>query len=86
MIISLDMLKNKKRYSFYYLSHITRTEELRNAKFLENDLISKSNHFQDIIFEKNHYDAPPSRSSDRLVVIHTPQFQAGVRRSVIEVP
>ena len=60
--------------------------ESRNAKFLENDLIGGSDQFQDITSEKDHYKAQPSDSSDRLIVIHTPQVQTGVRRPIIEVP
>ena len=30
--------------------------ESRNAKFLENDLISGSDQFQDIVSEKDHYE------------------------------
>ena len=54
--------------------------ESRNAKFLENDLISGSDQFQDIVFEKDHYEGQPSGSSDRLIVIHTPQVQPSVRQ------
>ena len=60
--------------------------ESRNTKFLENDLISGSDQFQDIAFEKDHYEAQPSSSNDRLIVIHTPQVQTGVRQPMIENP
>ena len=61
--------------------------ESRNAKFLENDLISESDWFQDIVFERDHIDAPPFTSSDRLIVIHnTPQVQTGDGQPIIEVP
>ena len=53
--------------------------ESRNAKFLENDLISGSDQFQDIVSEKDHYEGQPFGSSDRLIVIHTPQVQPSVR-------
>ena len=60
--------------------------ELRNTKFLENDLISGSNWFQDIVSEKYHIDAQPSTSSDRLIVIYnTLQVQPGDRQPIIEV-
>ena len=61
--------------------------ESRNAKFLKNDLISGSDRFQDILSEKDHIDAQPSTSSDRLIVIHNaPQVQTGDRQPIIEVP
>ena len=44
----------------------------RNAKFLENDLISGSDQFKDITYDKDHYEVEPFTSSDRLFVIHTP--------------
>jgi len=49
--------EKSKGYRFYCLSHSTRIVESRNAKFLENDLISGSDQFQDIAFEKDHYEA-----------------------------
>jgi len=58
--------------------------ESRNARFLENDLISGSDQFQDISFEKDYYEAQPFSSSERLIVIHTPQVQTGVRQPMIE--
>lgn len=79
--------ENSKGYRFYCPSHSTRIVESRNAKFLENDLISGSNQFQDTGTDKSQIDAEPSTSSDRLIVIQsTPQDQMGIRQSVIEVP
>ena len=61
--------------------------ESRNAKFLENDLISGSDWFQNIVSEKDHIDVQPSTSSDRLIVIHNaPRVQMGDRQPIIEVP
>jgi len=60
--------------------------ESRNAKFLENDLISGSDQFQNISSEMDHYEAKPSGTGNRLVVIPTPQVKMGVRQPVIEVP
>ncbi|WVZ08825.1 hypothetical protein V8G54_022171 [Vigna mungo] len=60
--------EKSKGYRFYCLSHNTRIVESRNARFLENDLVSGTQ---------------PSSLSDRLVVIHTPQTQMGVR-TIIE--
>nr|KYP40525.1 hypothetical protein KK1_038124 [Cajanus cajan] len=48
--------KKSKGYEFYCLSRNTRIVESRNAKFLENDLISGSDLIQDIGFEKDHYE------------------------------
>ena len=60
--------------------------ESRNAKFLENDLISGSDKFQDIVYEKDHYEGQPFGSSDRVIVIHTPQVQPSVRHPIPQVP
>jgi len=78
--------EKSKGYRFYCPSHNARIMESRNAKFLENDLISGSDWFQYIAFKKDHYEAQPSISSDRLVVIHVPQVQVGVRQPIVEVP
>ena len=79
--------ERSKGYRFYCPSHSTRIVESRNAKFLENDLISGSDHSQNIVSGKDHVDAQPSCSSDRLIVIHnTPQVPTGVRQTIIEVP
>ena len=60
--------------------------ESRITKFLENDLISGSDQFQDIVYEKDHYEGQPFGSSDRLIVIHTLQVQPSVRQPFPEVP
>ena len=60
--------------------------ESRNAKFLENDLISGSDKFQYIVYEKDHYEDQSSGSSDRLISIHTPQVQPSVRQPFLGVP
>ena len=41
-----------KWYRFYYPSHNTRIVESRNAKFLENDLISESIDFRTLFMKK----------------------------------
>jgi len=82
----IGYVEKSKGYRFYCPSHSTRIVESRNAKFLENDLISGSDQFQDIAFEKDHYEAQPSSLSDKLVFIHTPQVQKGVRQPMIENP
>jgi len=53
----VEYAENSKGYGFYCPSHITRIVESRNAKFLENDLISGSNQFQDIGSNKSQIDA-----------------------------
>jgi len=49
--------------------------ESRNDKFLENDLISGSDQLRDLGSEIDYRESQPSTSSERLVVIHTPQVQ-----------
>jgi hypothetical protein len=61
--------------------------ESRNAKFLENVLISGRNQFQDISSDKGNIDVEPSTSSDQLIVVHsTPQVQTSIKQLIIEVP
>lgn len=75
--------EKSKGYKFYCPSHSTRIVESRNAKFLENDLISGSDQFQDT----DPIRDLPSTSSERLVVIHNaPQVQSGTRQQVNEEP
>ena len=71
--------EKSKGYRFYYSSHNTRIVESRNAKFLEDDLISGSDQLQDSVSEKNYLEAQPYSLSDRVIAIHTPQVQMGVR-------
>jgi transposase InsO family protein len=72
---------------FYCPSHITRIVESRNAKFLENDLISESDQTRNIVSENDHSESQPSTSSDRLIIVYnTPQVQTGVEQPIIEVP
>ncbi|KAL4302401.1 hypothetical protein GQ457_10G005890 [Hibiscus cannabinus] len=71
-----------KGYRFYCPSHSTRIVESRNAKFLENDLISGRDLSQNYIPVDQ-----PSTSSERLVIIYnTPQAQTGVEQPINEVP
>ena len=48
--------ERSKGYRFYCPSHNTKIVESRNEKFLENDLINRSDQFQDIVYEKDHYE------------------------------
>ena len=53
--------------------------ESRNAKFLENNLISGSDQIRNVVSEKDQSESQISTSSERLVIIHsTPQVQTGV--------
>ena len=78
--------ERSKGYRFYFPSQSSRIVKSRNDKFLENDLISGSDQFQDIFYEKDHYEGQPSGSSDRLIAIHTPQVQSSVRQLFYDVP
>ena len=79
--------ERSKGYRFYCLSHSTRIVESRNAKFLENDLISGSDQTRNIVPENDHSESQPSTSSDRLVIVYnTPQVSTGVELPIIEVP
>ena len=78
--------ERSKGYKFYCPSHHTRIVESRNAKFLENDLISGRDQFQNIVSEKDHSDIQPFTSdSDVIVIYNTPQDQTGVEQPIIEV-
>ncbi|KAA8532494.1 hypothetical protein F0562_032527 [Nyssa sinensis] len=77
------------RYTEYGQAHgpFARIVESRNAKFLENDLISGKDHSRNTFFENDHSDNQPSTSSNRLIVVHnTPSVQIGVEQPIIEVP
>ena len=63
--------ERSKGYRFYCPHHITRIVESRNAKFIENDLISGSDQLGDLGFEIDYIECQPSTSTERLVVIHT---------------
>ena len=79
--------ERSKGYRFYCPSHNTRIVESRNAKFLENDLISGSDKIRNIVSENDHSESQSSTSGDRLVIVYsTPQVQIGVEQPIIEVP
>ena len=79
--------ERSKGYRFYCPSRSTRIVESRNAKFLENDLISRSDQTRNIVSEKDHSESHPSTSSDRLAIVYsTPQVQTGVEQPIVEVP
>lgn len=77
-------VKRSKCYLFSCPLHNTIFAELRNVKFLENDLISVSAQSMKLISEKDHSDAPSS--SERWVIVHnTPQVQMGDEQPIIEI-
>jgi hypothetical protein len=79
--------ERSKGYRFYCPCHITRIVESRNAKFLENDLISEIDQTRNIVSENDHSESQPSSSSDKLnIVYNTPQVQTDVEQPIIEVP
>ena len=79
--------ETSKGYRFYCPSHSTRIVESRNAKFLENDMISGRDQFRDLIPIHDHIETQPSTSYDRLVIVHnTPQVPISVEQPIIEVP
>ena len=79
--------KTSNGYRFYCPSHSTRIVESRNAKFLENDMISGRDRFRDLIPVHDHIETQPSTSYERLVIVHhTPQVPISVEQPIIEVP
>ena len=78
--------ERSKGYRFYCPSHSTRIVESRNAKFLENDLISGSNQTKNIVSGNDYSESQPSTSSDRLIIVHnTPQVQIEDEQPIFEV-
>jgi len=57
--------ERSKGYRFYCLYHITRIVESRNAKFLENDLINRSEQLRDLGSKIEYIESQPSTSSER---------------------
>ena len=83
----ISYAKTSKGYRFYCPSHSTRIVESRNAKFLENDMISRRDRFRDLIPIHDHIETQPSTSYDRLVIVNnTPQVPISVEQPIIEVP
>ncbi|CAL9121826.1 unnamed protein product [Musa textilis] len=79
--------EKSKGYRFYYPSHTTRIVELRNTKFLEDDMISGSDQFRNIVSAYDYIESQPSTSSERLVIVHnTPQVKTGVEQLIIKIP
>ena len=83
----ISYAKTSKGYRFYCPSHSTRIVESRNAKLLENDMISGRDRFRDLIPIHDHIETQPSTSYERLVIVHhTPQVPISVEQPIIEVP
>ena len=78
--------EKSKGYRFYCPCHTTRIVELRNVKFLENDLVSESGQFHDTLFERDHNQGQDPGPSHRLIVIRTHEVETGIRQPTIEVP
>ena len=71
--------EKSKGYRFYCPSHTIRIVESRNAKFLENDLVSGSGQFHDTLSERDHYQGQDPSPSHRLIFIHTHEVEMGIR-------
>ncbi|CAL9086641.1 unnamed protein product, partial [Musa textilis] len=52
--------EKSKGYRFYCPSHTTRIVESRNVKFLEDDMISGSDQFRNIVSAHDHIESQPS--------------------------
>jgi len=78
--------KMSKGYRFYCPYHSTRIVESRNAKFFENDLISRSDQLRDLGFEIDYIEFQPFTSSEILVLIHTPQVQRDDEQHMTDTP
>ena len=83
----IGYVETSKGYRFYCPSHSTRIVESRNAKFLENFMISGRDRFRDLIPIHDHRETQPYMSYDRLVIVHnTPQVPISVEQPIIKVP
>jgi len=78
--------ERSKGYRFYYPYHITRIVESRNVKFLENDLISWSDHLRYLGSKIYYIESQPFTSSEKLVVIYTPQVQRDDEQHMTSIP
>ena len=78
--------ERSKAYRFYYPSYHTRFVESRNAKFLENDLISGRDLSQNICLEKDHSDTQLTTSENQVIVIHNvPQDQSNIMTPIVDI-
>ncbi|KAL0428024.1 UNVERIFIED_CONTAM: hypothetical protein Slati_2977200 [Sesamum latifolium] len=84
----VEYAERSKGYKFYCPSNSTRIVESRNAKFLEDDLISGSDKGLSIRSNLDHSESQPSTSSNGLIfVVHnTPTVQTRVEQPIQTVP
>ncbi|KAL0304636.1 UNVERIFIED_CONTAM: hypothetical protein Sangu_3073200 [Sesamum angustifolium] len=80
--------ERSKGYKFYCPSNNTRIVESRNAKFLDDDLISGSDKGLSIRSNVDNSEFQPSTSSNGLIVVvhNTPTVQMRVERPIQIVP
>ncbi|KAL0429751.1 UNVERIFIED_CONTAM: Retrovirus-related Pol polyprotein from transposon TNT 1-94 [Sesamum radiatum] len=80
--------ERSKGYRFYCPSNSIRIVESRNAKFLEDDLISGSDKGLSIRSNLDHSESQPSTSSNGLIVVvhNTPTVQTRVEQPIQTVP
>ena len=77
--------EKSKGYKFYCPSHTTRFVESRNAKFLENDLISGSDQSHDLVSDNDHINETiPANHGGTLVIQNTYPVRVNVEHN--EVP
>ena len=77
--------EKSKGYRFYCPSYSTRIVESRNAKFLENDVISGSDQPLDLGLEQDHEVTPDT--SLKLIVSHEDhQDLENIEQTIIEEP
>ena len=77
----IGYVERSKAYRFYFSSYYTKIVESRNAKYLENDLISGRDQPHDSILERDHCDFQPSTSGSQVIVILNPP---SVGSSIVE--
>ncbi|KAL0453457.1 UNVERIFIED_CONTAM: hypothetical protein Slati_1323800 [Sesamum latifolium] len=80
--------ERSKGYRFYCPLNSTRIVESRNAKFLEDDLISGSDKGLSIRSNLDHSESQPSTSSNGLIVVvhNTPTVQTHVEQPIQTIP
>ena len=58
----------------------------RNAKFLENEMISGRDRFKNLIFVHDLIETQPSTSYERLIIVHnTPQVPVSVEQPIVTI-
>ena len=64
----ISYAEKSKGYRFYCPSHATKIVESHNARFLENDVISRSSEPWDLVFEENRNIEPTLESSSGVII------------------